>query len=250
MELAIRGKQQAIRALANPIRRRIMELLREGEMSVNALADQFDVARPGVSRHLRVLREAGLVTFRSDHKARLYSLDPGEMDRFRREFDADFRDFWRPQGSETQQVLPEAVESDLQQAFEISIAAELPVRRERAYAYVTEDALFSQWVGEDARSDPRVGGTITATSAFGGRLVAEFCALVPHELLVLRVLEPLDPQANLYTIAFEPVADAATRVTLRHFVRDEGVANLVRMAWGETWKLLLAFAEGDAGAKP
>ena len=241
------ANQMAIRALANPTRRRIVELLRDGELSVGALVDRFDVARPAISRHLRVLREAGLVGFRTDHNARYYSVDAGEMERLRRDFDAEFRDFWRPQGSEDESETSGVVSTDLGRAYEVTVSASLPVPASQAYRYVTEEELFTAWVGADARSTPEVGGTISASSAFGGRLVAEFLAMQPDRLLVLRILEPLDPDANLYTIEFEPEGERVTRVTLRHFVRDENIARLIRMAWRETWKLLHAFAEKESG---
>ena len=62
-------------ALADPTRRRLLELLAAGERSAGALAAEFDISRPGVSRHLRVLREAGLVRSRGSGQHRLYSVD-------------------------------------------------------------------------------------------------------------------------------------------------------------------------------
>jgi len=80
-------------ALADPTRRRLLELLAAGERSAGELAAEFDISRPGVSRHLRVLREAGLVRARSEGQRRLYSVDPGPLD----ELDAwlaRWRGFW------------------------------------------------------------------------------------------------------------------------------------------------------------
>jgi DNA-binding transcriptional ArsR family regulator len=69
----------ALQALADPTRRRIVELLAEGERSAGELAAQFPTSRPGVSRHLRVLREHGLVQAREDGQRRMYSLDPAPL---------------------------------------------------------------------------------------------------------------------------------------------------------------------------
>lgn len=83
----------ALVALADPTRRRIVELLAEGERSAGDLAAQFETSRPGVSRHLRVLREQGLVRARGDGARRLYSLDPAplaELD----DWLARYRGFW------------------------------------------------------------------------------------------------------------------------------------------------------------
>ena len=61
-------------AIAEPTRRRILEAVRTGERSVNELVDLVGMNQPGVSRHLRVLRDSGLVTVRSDAQRRLYRL--------------------------------------------------------------------------------------------------------------------------------------------------------------------------------
>ena len=66
-------------ALGEPVRRRILELLRDGPVPVGKLADQLPVGRPGVSKHLRVLSDAGLITHRSAGTRNLYALAPGGL---------------------------------------------------------------------------------------------------------------------------------------------------------------------------
>lgn len=61
-------------ALAEPMRRRILDLLRERPRTVNELVDSLGISQPGVSKHLRVLREAGLVRARQDAQRRWYEL--------------------------------------------------------------------------------------------------------------------------------------------------------------------------------
>ena len=83
----------AIEALADPTRRRIVELLAEGERSAGDIAGHFRTSRPGVSRHLRVLRGHGLVRVREEGTRRIYSLDPAPL----AELDAwleRYRGFW------------------------------------------------------------------------------------------------------------------------------------------------------------
>src|SRR5215475_3360312 len=63
-------------ALADPTRRLIVEALRAGEQPVNDLVDRVDIHQSGVSRHLRILQEAGFVSVRPDGPRRLYSLRP------------------------------------------------------------------------------------------------------------------------------------------------------------------------------
>ena len=70
---------QALAALADPIRREIVENLLQGPRDAGSIAALFDVSRPAVSRHLRVLREAGLVTYRNDAQRRIYEIDPSPL---------------------------------------------------------------------------------------------------------------------------------------------------------------------------
>jgi DNA-binding transcriptional ArsR family regulator len=64
----------AYAALAEPSRRRILDLLRDGERSVTDLVARLNLSQPGVSKHLRVLREAGLVQVRPEGRRRWYGL--------------------------------------------------------------------------------------------------------------------------------------------------------------------------------
>ncbi len=78
-------------ALADPTRRRIVEMLATRELRAGEIARRFDMTAPAVSQHLKLLREAGLVQVRRDAQRRIYAIDPAglaEMDvwlgRFRR----------------------------------------------------------------------------------------------------------------------------------------------------------------------
>jgi DNA-binding transcriptional ArsR family regulator len=66
----------AFEVLAEPNRRRILDLLRDREQPVNALVQQLALSQPAVSKHLRVLRQAGLVQTRVDAQRRVYRLEP------------------------------------------------------------------------------------------------------------------------------------------------------------------------------
>ena len=65
-----------LEVIAEPTRRRILDAVRDGERSVNELVEQVGMHQPGVSRHLKVLRDAGLVEVRRDAQRRLYRLRP------------------------------------------------------------------------------------------------------------------------------------------------------------------------------
>ena len=82
-----------LHALADPSRRIVLGILRAHEATAGELADALPIARPGVSRHLRVLREAGLVDVRQEAQRRIYRLRPEALI----DIDAwleDYRDLW------------------------------------------------------------------------------------------------------------------------------------------------------------
>lgn len=83
-----------IGVVADASRRKLLDELRHGERSVNALVERLGASQPVVSKHLRVLREAGLVTVRPDGQRRLYSVRPEplvELDRWLE----PYRQMWR-----------------------------------------------------------------------------------------------------------------------------------------------------------
>lgn len=81
--------------LAEPRRRQILDLLREDERDVGAIVDELEISQPGVSKHLRVLRDAGLVEVRSEAQRRVYRLraEPlREIDEWLRPYRSAWRD--------------------------------------------------------------------------------------------------------------------------------------------------------------
>ncbi len=80
-------------AIAEPQRRQILVLLRAGERPVNELAEELGMTQPGASKHLRVLREVGLVRDRREGKQRVYGLDARKL-RPVHEWAGGFERFW------------------------------------------------------------------------------------------------------------------------------------------------------------
>lgn len=83
----------ALQALSEPHRMAILSMLAEGERPAGDFVDALPIAQPTVSKHLSVLREAGLVTVRKDAQRRMYSLNPAPL----KELDmwlAQYRRFW------------------------------------------------------------------------------------------------------------------------------------------------------------
>jgi DNA-binding transcriptional ArsR family regulator len=91
-----RGDQEVFQALADPTRRAILALLRQGSQPVGSIARDFPISRPAISKHLRVLRDAELVTEVKVGRNRLYELNAGPL-RNVDDWLAHYRHMWQHQ---------------------------------------------------------------------------------------------------------------------------------------------------------
>jgi DNA-binding transcriptional ArsR family regulator len=87
-------RPEVFTAIAHPVRRRILDLLAEGDGPVHAIASQFDVSRPAISQHLRVLLDAGLVAEQRHGRERRYRLVPEELAEIY-DWLAHYQRFWK-----------------------------------------------------------------------------------------------------------------------------------------------------------
>ena len=94
-------------AIADPTRRSIVMSLANGERSFGELADQYEMSRPAVSQHLKVLRDAGIVTVRPDAQRRIYSLSKEGLDEID-DWLQKVREFWAPRLDKLEQLLSDA----------------------------------------------------------------------------------------------------------------------------------------------
>jgi DNA-binding transcriptional ArsR family regulator len=93
-----RQRDVVFRAIADPTRREILRLLRGGQQTVGQIASNFPTSRPAISKHLRLLRSAGLVVTRENGTARLCGLNAKPLravDDWLRDYDAFWRDSLR-----------------------------------------------------------------------------------------------------------------------------------------------------------
>ena len=98
-------------ALADPTRRRIVEMLAEGQMPAGAIAKRFDMSAPAVSQHLQTLKRAHLVRARVDAQRRIYELDPtgwSELEQWL----GGIKQFWQGRLDALERQLKAATESD------------------------------------------------------------------------------------------------------------------------------------------
>ena len=98
--------EAAIRAIAEPRRREILRLVWTAELAAGEIASHFDVTRPAISQHLRVLKEAGLVSERRDGTKRLYRARPESI--------AELRAYLESYWDENLRLLKQAAEQEEQ----------------------------------------------------------------------------------------------------------------------------------------
>jgi len=99
-------EQDVFTALANPVRRRILERLLEEPCSVNRLVDEFRLQRPAVSEHLQVLRKANLVQDVKQGRERIYQLQPARLEELHAWL-KPFARYWKQRFAELKKVLDE-----------------------------------------------------------------------------------------------------------------------------------------------
>lgn len=98
--------ERAFGAIADPTRRAILDLVRSREMSAGDIARRFPVSRPAIAKHVRVLRQAGLLRERREATSRLYSLDPAAL-RAVDQWLAPYRLFWAAKLVDLKRVVEE-----------------------------------------------------------------------------------------------------------------------------------------------
>lgn len=86
-------RRDVFQAIADPTRREIINLLAHQTLNLNAIADRFDISRPAVSKHIRILTECGLLMITQQGRERYCRADPQKLQEVS-EWTAQFKSFW------------------------------------------------------------------------------------------------------------------------------------------------------------
>jgi DNA-binding transcriptional ArsR family regulator len=86
-------RRDVFQAIADPTRRRIIGLLAGSPLNLNAIADNFEISRPAVSKHIRILTECGLITVRQEGRERFCSADLKQLKAVA-DWTAQYQQFW------------------------------------------------------------------------------------------------------------------------------------------------------------
>ena len=231
--------------LAEPNRRRLLELLSAGEQPVSRLATQFGVTRSAISQHLGVLSDAGLVQARQEGRFRYYRLDPEGMAALHDALDV----FWTHELEQLAAARPPERGDDSMTA-EKSVL--VPLDPEATFALLTEPERLRRWQAVTARVELRAGGQYRWTINPGHTASGTITEVEAGKRIVLtwgwEDSDDLAPGASTVTITLEP-AEGGTNVRLVHsgLTPEQAAGHLE--GWNHYGERLVAAAErGDAGA--
>lgn len=167
--------QKVLRALASPVRREILWMIADRELPAGEIAAAARVTAPTVSQHLRVLRDAGLITMRIDGSFRRYRARRDALEVVQQGLLAGSRR-WTPITSSAE------VGVTVRDGHVAMAAVELDCTRPRVFAGFTDAALYSRWLDAPVHLD---GGLFAATLAWGTQVRGRYELVVAPELIVM-----------------------------------------------------------------
>jgi DNA-binding transcriptional ArsR family regulator len=169
--------QRVLHALGSPVRREILWLLGSDERAAGELAAGVHVSAPTVSEHLKVLRDAGLVSVRVDGTFRRYRARREALVGLQRLL-ADPGGRWDPAAD-----LPERERAVARTASAVLAAAELECGRETAFAALTDPEVYSSWLGVPVTIED---GHFSTTMEWGTQVRGRYEHVVAPALIVMR----------------------------------------------------------------
>jgi len=234
--------EQILSALSSPTRREILWLAWQEELSAGDIAASFDVAAPTISQHLKVLREAGLVSMTVDGNFRRY--------RSRRDLLAAFEPFLRD--DEDRWILPPStrpagddVRTDTVHLVRASVT--LPLSPNRAFAHCVEAEHLEHWSGQEAISDPRLGGTFGFISA-GFTVRGVYTRFHPPSMLAMQWGFAADgqvplPDDSVETSVYLSAAETGTTIEIRQPAANTIEADFMAGAWADRLTILREYVD-------
>lgn len=170
-----------MKALAEPNRRRILQLVAEQERSAGEIAEQFTISRPAVSQHLSALKRAGLIVERRDGTSRLYTARRQGFAQARWFVDG----FWdgRLAQLRTSERRTGHVEPSVSQRVTVRCDVTIDAPREAIWELLIDPDQAIRWMGVDASFDPTVGGQYRNEVVPGFVAAGQFIDLSEHRQL-------------------------------------------------------------------
>ena len=248
--------EAAFKAIAEPRRRRILALIRAGELSAGEIAAHFEVSGPAVSQHLAVLKEAGLVSERREGTRRFYRARPEGL--------AELRSYLESFWDTRLQALKREAEHEERARVNVCAESTSVVREtaieaspETVWRFLVDPEKVVRWMGLAASLDPQPGGDYRVEVIPGSVARGEFVEVdPPHRLVFTWGWEPGSasplPQGST-AVEFELIPhgqETLLRLTHRG-LPDSASAESHTRGWEHYLARLAAVAAGgDPGVDP
>lgn len=233
--------QQLIDAVSSPVRREILWLVWDRELTAGEIAAAFPLRAPTISSHLGVLRRAGLVTMARQGTFRRYRARTDEVQRLRSVL-GDSPGRWGPSGSSEPRAPGRTVAA-------VVVSTSAPCSRAEAFLAFTDPAVYSRWVGVPVTIDR---GRFAMTMEWGLRVRGIYEHVVEPSLVVMRwdyeqdeVPVPGDGRRAYLEIAASRQQEEGCIVEVTQLLGVTDEADYMERAWG---MILARFAAGVRAA--
>lgn len=229
-------------AVNSPVRREILWLTRDREVSAGEIAGHFPLAGPTISEHLRILRQAHLITQRRVGTSRLYRANPVAL-RSIRPLVQEAGSKWLPADDVAERSLAVA-----KRLPAIVVSVEVPVRQEQAFASFSTGARFGAWLGVPVSIDG--AGRFATTLEWGTQVRGRYEVVVPPTLIAMRWdfeddALPLPGSERAAYLRFSEVP-GGTRVEVQQWLETDEQASFLAGAWQMVLGRFAAHATGQA----
>ena len=218
--------QGLIDAVQSPIRREILSLLWDRERSVGEITAAFDLRPPTISQHLKLLREAGLVTMLADGNFRRYRTNQDVLAALRASIPVD-ASRWMPADE-----IPETEHASVHTARVVTAAVDVPVDAQTAYSAFADPAIYSRWLGVPVRIDD---GRFSCTLEWGTRVRGRYEVEAPPDLIALRWDFEDDnvpvPGGEMVGYLRFTATEGGSRVEAQQLCADDAAADFMEVAW-------------------
>jgi DNA-binding transcriptional ArsR family regulator/uncharacterized protein YndB with AHSA1/START domain len=172
----MRDIQKVLTALASPVRREILDLIWDGELSAGEIAAAFPVTKPTISQHLAVLREAGLVVATAVGTSRRYRARQEALDGLRAALDSPGK--WINADD-----APERASSEVRTKPVVVASTVVATTQAVTFAAFTDPAVYSRWLGVPVSISD---GRFACTLEWGTNVRGRYELVCPPELIVMR----------------------------------------------------------------
>ena len=223
-------------ALSSRVRREILWLTWNDELTVGQIAAQFDLAAPTLSSHLTVLRDAGLVTMRADRNFRHYRADQAKVRALLPLLAAE-DDRWTPTSSQPERALAQSHRARL-----VIVSVEVDLEQQRTFDAFIDPSQYSAWLGTPVRID---GQHFAATLEWGTEVRGHYDVIAPPELIAMTwdFADDNIPVPGQQLIGYLRIRPHGTgsRVEVHQHAADDTEASFLETAWSTVLGRFVAY---------